>query len=280
MSRGYFLIAQNSGELDYVRMAYALALSIKATQKTVNNISIGITPGYMMPDKYRQVFDHVIEIPWEDAARRYHWKLQNEWKSFHMTPYDKTMKIEADMLFVESVDHWWDLLDGEKFSACTDPVQYQGRTITSDYYRKSFTENNLPNVYSAMMYFEQHQTALDVFKMAEMIFKDWDSFSTKFLTNLHRPKSATTDIVFAMACELTGTDTGNFKPRFTHMKTRCQDWNSSFTHEQWPDYIPYSLTDDLEFKIFGYKQSLPVHYHVKNFLTNEIIQKYEKALDV
>ena len=40
MSRGYIVIAQNSGDTDYLRMAYALALSLKATQSTVSNLTV------------------------------------------------------------------------------------------------------------------------------------------------------------------------------------------------------------------------------------------------
>ena len=41
MTQGFLVIAQNS-DVNYVRQAYALALSIKATQPTINNISIVI----------------------------------------------------------------------------------------------------------------------------------------------------------------------------------------------------------------------------------------------
>ena len=41
MSKGYLVIAQNSN-YDYVRMAYALALSITNTQRSVRRISIAV----------------------------------------------------------------------------------------------------------------------------------------------------------------------------------------------------------------------------------------------
>ena len=44
MSKGFLVLAQNS-DVDYVRQAYALALSIKATQPNINNISIVISGG-------------------------------------------------------------------------------------------------------------------------------------------------------------------------------------------------------------------------------------------
>ena len=36
MSRGYITIAQNSEDIDYLEMSYALALSLKATQENSN----------------------------------------------------------------------------------------------------------------------------------------------------------------------------------------------------------------------------------------------------
>ena len=106
MDKGYFTIAQNKIVQDYLKLAYGLALSIKDTQE-INNISLGITPGVKVPDKYRLVFDHIIEIPFEDAAARFKWKLQNEWKVFHMTPYEETIKLAADMYFPTDISHWW-----------------------------------------------------------------------------------------------------------------------------------------------------------------------------
>ena len=47
MKQGYLVIAQNTKDsegktIDYVRMAYALALSIKHTQQGVNNVSVAV----------------------------------------------------------------------------------------------------------------------------------------------------------------------------------------------------------------------------------------------
>ena len=36
MSKGYITIAQNSEDIDYLEMSYALALSLKASQKNSN----------------------------------------------------------------------------------------------------------------------------------------------------------------------------------------------------------------------------------------------------
>ncbi len=63
MSRGYITIAQNSGDLDYVRMAYALAASIKKTQSEVDEFAIIVDPNYEMPEEYKWAFDYIIPMP-------------------------------------------------------------------------------------------------------------------------------------------------------------------------------------------------------------------------
>ena len=63
MSRGYIVIAQNTGDTDYLRMAYGLALSLKATQTTVSNLCVCVDKGTKVPKKYIEVFDQVVEIP-------------------------------------------------------------------------------------------------------------------------------------------------------------------------------------------------------------------------
>ena len=59
MSRGYIAIAQNS-KVDYLKLAYALALSLKATQKE-NQFCVCVDEDTKsaMPDKYKEVFDYV-----------------------------------------------------------------------------------------------------------------------------------------------------------------------------------------------------------------------------
>jgi nucleotide sugar dehydrogenase len=54
VSKGFVILAQNTSDVDYVRQAYALALSIKNTQKTVSAVSL-ITND-VVPDNYQGVF--------------------------------------------------------------------------------------------------------------------------------------------------------------------------------------------------------------------------------
>ena len=52
-------------------MAYAMALSLKATQKE-NQFCVCVDENtkLAMKDKYKEVFDYVVDIPWNDDAGR------------------------------------------------------------------------------------------------------------------------------------------------------------------------------------------------------------------
>ena len=278
MSRGYLVIAQNS-TIDYTRLAYLLALSIKYTQCSVNNISIAITKDTKLDDKYRKIFDHVIEIPFEDDAELSEWKIENKWKYFHFTPYDETVILDTDMLFTSDVSHWWDVMSKQDVVATTKVLTYRHELITSDYMRKTFTQNNLPNVYTAFMYFKkQSDLTNDYFAMVEKIFRNWDYFREEFLDNQNRQEWISADVIYAMAAKLLDitneiqAPTLNY-PTFVHMKPELQGWHSVIT-DNWTNHVGFYVTKD-SVKIGNYTQHYPIHYFSKNLATDELIKKYE-----
>lgn len=279
--RGFFTFAQN-GTHDYLRMAYGLALSLRATQKEVPFLAVGVTPGTIVPQRYLDVFDSVIEIPWGDAAADSDWKLENEWKAYHMSPYKETIKLDCDMLFTEDISHWWGYLARKDFWSATTAMTYRGDLVTSDFYRKVFTECDLPNVYSAFTYFRHCELSETIFDMMEVITHNWDKFSWEFLGD-KRPNEFSTDVALAMAIKLCGevdscTEPSRDFPAFVHMKTRLQNWDHSIVPEEWNTVIPYFLNRDNELKIANYRQIFPIHYHSKSFLTDEIIATYEEMI--
>lgn len=278
--RGFFTFAQNS-TTDYVRLAYALALSLKASQVDVPYLAIGVTKGTIIPSEYIWAFDEIVEIPWGDAAKASSWKLENEWKAYHMTPYSETIKLDCDMLFLQNIDTWWDTLSNQDVWAATSAYTYRGELVESDFYRKTFTANSLPNVYTAFMYFRHSDLAEELFKMAELIYFNWARFIKDYM-NEPRPTEVSTDVVFALAIHLLGkveecTRYGDF-PSFVHMKTQLQNWGNEAVGEKWDDHIGVYFTDELELKIGRYRQLAPLHYHIKTFITDDMISLYEQKV--
>jgi hypothetical protein len=65
MSKGFCLLAQNNGKTDYVRQAYALALSL---HKYNNDQKISLITNDTLPEEWKEPFDQIIPIPWTDSA--------------------------------------------------------------------------------------------------------------------------------------------------------------------------------------------------------------------
>ena len=102
MSKGYLMLA--SGD-EYLLQACLCAMSIKHTQK-INSVSIATDS--VVPKKYKHLFDNIIEIPWVEEQR---YAVEHRWKLYHITPYEETVVLDTDMLFLTDVSHYWRLLD-------------------------------------------------------------------------------------------------------------------------------------------------------------------------
>jgi len=266
MSKGYIILAQNSKHGDYLKMACVLALSIKATQNGIRSVSLITDVVDAVPQHYREVFDHVIEIPWFDDALNSDWKIENRWKIYHITPYEETVMLDADMLFLSEVSHWWKYL-GKNHEICfvNAPVTYRNEVITENYYRKVFADNDLPNFYSAFMYFKKCEISNQYWKLVETITKNWKIFYSTYLPE-SRPRHLSMDVTFALAAKIMGiqdrmipTDHINF----VHMKGRCQKWK--LNADDWREYAAAYIDKSGSLKVGNYKQTGIFHYTEKEF---------------
>jgi hypothetical protein len=277
MNKGYLVLAQNNRNDDYLKMAYVLALSIKLTQKEINSISLVTDIPDAVPVHYREVFDNIIEIPWYDDALKSDWKIENRWKLYHISPYDETVILDSDMIFLTDVSHWWNYLSKNHEICFTTNVQtYRNELVTDDYYRKTFTTNNLPNVYSAFAYFKKSDKAKEFWELVEIITKDWNTFYQKFLAE-NKPTVLSMDVVFALAVKILGISDevkSSFDyPFFTHMKPRIQNW--VVCPNEWSEQVGIYLTKKGSLKIGNYQQSGIFHYTEKKFLNNHVYYVFE-----
>jgi hypothetical protein len=279
MSRGFLILAQNTKRDDYVKLAYALALSIKNTQSTEFKVALATTEDNI-PEKYMDVFDYVIDVPWTDQAVFSKWKIENKWKYYYMTPFDETIVLDADMLFPADISHWWDILSKKDVWITDAPRTFKGEVITSTRYRPAFVTNELPNVYTAFMYFKKTELSAQLFKMTELIFENWERFFYVYLDET-RPKHLSGDVAYALAIKILGIENecfGNFEsiPSFVHMKSFVQNIDEKYLTEDWTQHFPTYFADDGTFKIGNYEQTLPFHYQQKSWLTDEMIEVLEK----
>jgi hypothetical protein len=280
---GYLVIAQNTDTVDYLQQAYALALNLKLTQSTVNNLSVCVDAATRskITDKHRRVFDHVVDIPWSDQAQSHDWKIHNKWKYLYMTPYEETVVLDTDMIFPTDVSHWWPMLSESDVWFTTQVRTYRNEIVTDNYYRQAFVKNNLPNLYTAFFYFKKSELASEIFAMTNIVFQHWERFFFKYLPEA-KPERLSGDVAYALAVKLLGVDhlctrtnITSF-PTFVHMKSRVQNIREGNVSDVWTRSLPTYYKSCRDFKIGNFQQMLPFHYTEKSWLTQSMITQMEQ----
>jgi hypothetical protein len=274
MNFGYLIVVSTSSEVDYTQLAYALALSIKNTQKPgYDKVALVIdNPQQITRFNSTWVFDHIIhwdkEVYWDGRS----WMDQ-------LSPFDETVCLDADMLFLRDYSHWIDyFVENAELYIANKAYTYRGETVTSDEYRRTFTKNNLPNLYSMYTFFKKDsKLAKEFFTLGRYILKNPKEFSNLFLS-VNKPKVVGTDEAFALSAKLLDiTDDVAYElefPKIVHMKPMVQNW-------PWPadsvsDHVGFYLNKKGQLKIGNYQQSDIVHYVEKDKINTEMINILEE----
>lgn len=274
MSKGFVVLAQNNKNVDYVKQAYALALSIKSTQLNVTNISL--VTNNRVPKKYKAVFDKIIPIPWNDDATKTQWKIENRWKLYHASPYYETIVLDADMLLLEDIKLWWDYCSNFNIRFCSTITSYKLENVIDTIHRKSFIANNLPNVYHALHYFKKSNDVADFYKVLEFVVNNWELCYGKLAPNEYQ-NWLSMDLACAIAIEITGLRDiidVNSPLQFTHMKSPIQGW--TITPESWQDMVSHHLTSTGKLIVGNTAQDKLFHYVEKNFITDNFLRELEE----
>jgi len=263
MNKGFVIIAQNTASVDYVKCAELLAASIK---RVMPNASVSLITNNHCDCS---IFNHIIDLPHGDLAPNSDWKLINDWQVYEASPYDYTIKLEADMLIPNNIDYWWDVLSKKDVVVSTTIRNSKNEISKSNYYRKFIIDNNLPNVYNAITYFKKSPLAEDFFNTVRNIFENWEDY--KKILKCDTDEMVTTDWVYSIACHIIGIEKTTLptfdKMSMIHMK---QFINDSMI-EDWTEEFVYELTED-NIKINTVVQQYPFHYHVKKF--SDVVYKH------
>jgi hypothetical protein len=271
MSKGFLTIAQN-GQHDYVRMAYALAMSLKLSQEKYNKLSVIVNENEEIPEKYLPFFDKIIYV----EKLQEEWKIQNKWQYFWLSPYDETIVLDADMLFFNDISHWWTSLEQSDLEFTTAITDYRGEITKSDFYRKTFTKNKLPNLYTALFYFKKTKENEEYFRAVKMMFENWKAFYEKLLKE--PPKHLSGDIIYSLAAKVVFNRRWENFLTFTHMRSRLQDETMI---DDWNKHLPAFFTRNygkVQLRVSNFNQIYPFHYIKKDFLNDEVIEVYENTI--
>jgi hypothetical protein len=276
MNFGYLIIISESEKYDYLKMAYALAMSIKNTQK----------PGY---DKVALVTDDVEKVsslnsPWVFDHVIF-WNQKTYWDGRawmdELTPFDETVCLDADMLFFRDYSHWIDSLRSNfEIFLPSKSYTYRDEIVIDKVYRKAFIKNNLPNLYSFFTFFKSNaESKSDFFELGRRITTYPTEFTNMFLDQ-HKPSIMGTDEAFSLSSKILGIDdniTADIDyPKVVHLKPEIQNW--PWSANAVTDYVGFYLGINGSLKIGNFQQQNIVHYVEKELMTDEVVSLLEGVL--
>ena len=274
MNFGYLLIVSEHETIDYLKLAYGLALSIKNTQKPgYDQVALVIDNKEKLNDvKSPWVFDHVIE-----------WNQETFWNGRswmdRLTPFKNTVCLDVDMLFMRDYSHWIDyFIDNCELYVANKSYTYRGEIVNDQHYRKAFIKNNLPNLYSMYTFFKKDSKLVNnFFNLVREITNNPIEFSNIFLSD-YKPKIVGTDEAFALAAKILDIQDQiayslDF-PKVVHMKPMIQNW--PWPANCWTDHVGFYLNKKGNLKIGNYQQTNIVHYVEKDRMNDELINILEE----
>ena len=268
--RGFLTVACNTEKTDYLHLAYCQALNIKKTQKN-SSYAVIVDQNTLtkVTEAHKKVFDYIII-----ASDHNFGPFGTEAFLFELTPFKETIKLESDLLFTRSIDHWIDAFRLRDIVLSVGCKDYQQNSSDVRKYRKVFDDNNLPDVYNGLMYFRFTKTAKDFFDTVKQVYSNWDEISSN-LKNC-RDLIPTTDVVFALAANLIGRElctlpSANFI-NFVHMKPGINKFSEELNFNE----VFVTEFDQGMIRINNINQYHPVHYYDKTFVTDEMLKYYEQ----
>lgn len=245
MKQGYLIYAQGDKHLRY---AIACAESLKSfDQKPICLVSD--------KDIASTVFDNVVVV--EKNSDKFH--VKNRSKLIEYSPFEETTVIESDCLITQSLDNWWTKNKDCDLKFISQAYTYRQEPLDISYDRKTWAQNDLPNLYVACHYFKKTEFTKKFFNLVYEINTNEELYKGH-LPN-RSPKVPSMDVAICLATKLldcndkvgyTGDD-----PMFIHMKPYSQ--GLAEPEENWSEKLGfYKNSNDVY--IANFKQQGILHF--------------------
>ena len=243
MSRGYLIYAVDE---PYISKAQTLKKSIE--HHTNDDVTI-------ISDNF----------PYEDITKKSEWhkntftsNLLNLWQLYWVTPYEETIVLDADMLFLNDYSYWWNYLSKFDLLFPNTIINYKQETIKHEQYDKILTEHGIRPAYEKMFYFKKGQVAQELFTILEQVLKNYRSISLEIFPN-KRPTSLRTSHVFPACLKMLGIEDTIYDKnnvfKYIDMKVSCLN----APVKKWDEDL-YYWGDMTNFYVENFNQYYPLHY--------------------
>jgi hypothetical protein len=231
MTQGYLLYAQGQTHINY-------AIKCAESIKKIDDRSISIVSNQTVS---KDLFENNILV--EENTDKFH--VLNRSRLWQWSPYDQTTVIESDSIVCQSLNNWWNKNLGNDLKFVSQAYSYRQEKLDVLRDRKTFLENDLPNLYVALHYFEKSTFTKNFFNFVEVI-NTQEALRKKLLPN-RSPKIPSMDVAVCLAAKLLDcVDKVSYlgeDPTFIHMKPYAQGWENPF--ENWSKRINLFAGDEI-----------------------------------
>ena len=266
MNKGFVVVAQNTKATNYIKCAEALAMIVLWSMPDAK-ISLITDELYT-----NRVFDRVIKLPYGNVAKNSDWKLDNDWQVYEASPYEYTIKLEADMYLPRSIDFWWDVLKQRDIAVCTTIRDFKNQISNCRVYRRFIDDNRLPDCYNAITYFKKSKLASDFYQIVRDVFENWPQYQLILKCNEKEP--VTTDWAYAIASHILGKENTTL-PAYTQMSMiHMKQFVNGLATPDWTDSLVYEILTNTV-RINTIPQMYPIHYHIKSFADKLLESTYD-----
>jgi hypothetical protein len=260
--RGFLTLAFGQ---EYVRCAIMLARSIKKTQSYVSNISIIVDDTSILTYEESKLFDKIVILPKREEI----WQVRSE--VWYHSPYEQTMFVESDILLTNDMGDWWLQLQNEELAVTENVRNFRNQIYTGTHYRRFFLENNLPNVYSGIMFWRKTKMVDEIFELWKEYTSNWHLMFDSF--KAHQYGLLPADEGLALSIRNSGYSSKVLNPKrlypsFIHCKTNVFDINI----DDWTKGVHFTITKDMEFKLGYHRAQWPIHYQIKDLAKSKIFE--------
>lgn len=251
--QGYLIVAVNSPDCDYVSCARLLARSLKKWHE--HAVVCLLTDKNLPVDRD---FDIVKTLPYGDLRTDDN-PYANDWQCYPASPFHETIKLEADMLVAQPIDHYWSALRHQDIVVSTGALDFKNKLTECGRYRSIIHKNNLPDTYNAFVYWRTSKHAKKFFVTVKKLFDNWSEAMSALKYAQNEPPN--TDLAYSIATLLCDAERctlpTDLSPRIVHMKS-----DIAKTPTEWYKSLTWEI-DQGQVRVNGYTQSALWHYHHK-----------------
>lgn len=252
---GFMVVATNTDETNYVKLGTVLADRMKWYDKvhitliTDPKSSLDVTSRPEMPFNSVYRIDPTIDVIPDVQA-------------YYLSPYQHTIKIEADMISTGYVNYWFDILTKQPNDVVISTTirDHTGKISDCRYYRNIIDANGLPDTYNGLTYFRKSHFAEDFFELVNMIYYNWADFRDAL--RMPYDTEFALDEAYAIASAIMGEENTTL-PTFTDFSfVHCKRGILPTKTDVWYNEMTVEM-NKYQMKIDTHPQLYPVHYHNK-----------------